>query len=198
MQKKPILTVFAGPNGSGKSTVTSKYPLPEYYVNADEIERQCNCTQLEAAKIAENTREYLLAQKESFAFETVLSTDRNINLIRRAKAAGYYIVVVFITTNNPSINIRRVQARIAAGGNKVDLEKIEPRYWRALRNIKAVYPYCDEFTLTNAVAVDLIASQNTTAVTYNPEFIQPATGQLKKYGNCSAVLKWLSSSRNSP
>ena len=51
------------------------------------------------------------------------------------------------TTNNPSINIRRVQARIAAGGNKVDLEKIEPRYWRALRNIKAVYPYCDEFTL---------------------------------------------------
>lgn len=92
MQKKPILTVFAGPNGSGKSTVTSKYPLPEYYVNADEIERQCNCTQLEAAKIAENTREYLLAQKESFAFETVLSTDRNINLIRRAKAAGYYIV----------------------------------------------------------------------------------------------------------
>lgn len=94
MQKKPILTVFAGPNGSGKSTVTSKYPLPEYYVNADEIERQCNCTQLEAAKIAENTREYLLAQKESFAFETVLSTDRNINLIRRAKAAGYYIVVV--------------------------------------------------------------------------------------------------------
>lgn len=93
MQKKPILTVFAGPNGSGKSTVTSKYPLPEYYVNADEIERQCNCTQLEAAKIAENTREYLLAQKESFAFETVLSTDRNINLIRRAKAAGYYIVV---------------------------------------------------------------------------------------------------------
>ena len=147
MQKKPILTVFAGPNGSGKSTVTSKYPLPEYYVNADEIERQCNCTQLEAARIAENTREYLLAQKESFAFETVLSTDRNINLIRRAKAAGYYIVVVFITTNNPSINIRRVQARIAAGGNKVDLEKIEPRYWRALRNIKAVYPYCDEFTL---------------------------------------------------
>ena len=147
MKLKPTLLVFAGPNGSGKSTATVKYPIPKYYVNADEIERHLGCTQMEAAKTAEKTREYLLAHKESFAFETVLSRDRNINLIRRARECGYFVTMIFVTTKDPRINIQRVQERIAAGGNKVALDKIEPRYWRAMDNIKHVYRLCNWFTL---------------------------------------------------
>lgn len=54
----PEVVVFAGPNGSGKSTITELLK-PNYidYINADEIKRTLNCTDLEAAQIATRQRE---------------------------------------------------------------------------------------------------------------------------------------------
>lgn len=80
--KSPILMVMAGPNGSGKSTITSTYSPIGDYVNADEIQKHLGCTTLEAAKIAEATREYLLQEKKDFTFESVLSTPRNYELMK--------------------------------------------------------------------------------------------------------------------
>ena len=79
-----ILTVYGGPNGSGKSTITEQHKPTGHYVNADMIQKYLGCTALEAAQIAENTRERLLAQGESFTMESVLSTDRNYTLMERA------------------------------------------------------------------------------------------------------------------
>ena len=50
---RPRLIVFAGPNGSGKSTMTRGIPICGVYVNADEIKRVSQCTDLEAAQEAE-------------------------------------------------------------------------------------------------------------------------------------------------
>ena len=88
-ESRPCLLVFAGPNGSGKSTITRNIPLCGLYVNADEIKRISGCTDLEAAQEAEQLREALLASGKDFTFETVLSTDRNLNLLERAKEKGY-------------------------------------------------------------------------------------------------------------
>lgn len=84
-ENRPCILVFAGPNGSGKSTITKKIPLCGLYVNAYEIKRISGCTDLEAAQEAEQLREVLLASGKDFTFETVLSTDRNLNLLQRAK-----------------------------------------------------------------------------------------------------------------
>ena len=81
----PKLLVFAGPNGSGKTTITSHIQCFGQYVNADDIKADLGCTDLEAAQIADRTREYLLENMMDFTFETVMSTDRNLNLLRRAK-----------------------------------------------------------------------------------------------------------------
>ena len=48
-------------------------------------------TDMEAAIKAEELREKALSDKIDFTFETVLSTDRNINLLKRAKENGYFI-----------------------------------------------------------------------------------------------------------
>lgn len=91
LQKKPEIVVFAGPNGSGKSTFTELLKPPIDYINADEIKKNMKCSDLEAAQIAEKQREEHLANMQEFCFETVMSTDRNLNLLKRAKAMGYFI-----------------------------------------------------------------------------------------------------------
>lgn len=84
-QKKPEVVVFAGPNGSGKSTFTELLKPPMDYINADEIKKNLKCTDLEAAQLAERQREDHVDQMEEFCFETVLSTERNLRLLERAK-----------------------------------------------------------------------------------------------------------------
>ena len=140
----PRLLVFAGPNGSGKSTVTEKVGIVGKYVNADEIKRILGCSDLEAAETAENTREYLLENKEDFTFETVLSTPRNIDLMKRAKENGYQVVCLYVLTCDPEINIKRVKNRISKGGHGVPPDKVRERYIRALKLFPNLFPICDE------------------------------------------------------
>lgn len=91
--RQPEIVVFAGPNGSGKSTFTELLKPHMDYINADEIKKNLKCTDLEAAQIAEKQREEHLQNKENFCFETVLSTDRNLKLLQRAKKQDISSVV---------------------------------------------------------------------------------------------------------
>lgn len=143
----PRLLVFAGPNGSGKSTVTSKFGIVGEYVNADEIKKALNCSDMEAALKAEQVREYLLSHKKDFTFETVMSTDRNLKLIAKAKQEGYYVSCIYVLTSHPDINIARVKHRFENGGHPVPADKIRERYMRALRLIPVLISLCDEFLL---------------------------------------------------
>ena len=140
----PKLLVFAGPNGSGKSTVTSRINLFGKYVNADSIKKYLQCSDLEAAQIAETTREHYLEQSADFTFETVLSTPRNIDLMVRAKQKGYYIVCIYVLTNDPNINIARVHKRVSQGGHTVPDDKVHARYIRALNLLPMLFPICNE------------------------------------------------------
>ena len=142
-ENRPRLLVFAGPNGSGKSTVTKGLPIVGIYVNADDIKRISGCTDLEAAQEAEKIRHILLEKKQDFTFETVLSTDRNLELLRRAKEAGYEIQAVFVLTCSSDINVRRVQERVRNGGHDVPEEKIRSRYTRSLQNLAKLVRIAD-------------------------------------------------------
>lgn len=142
--KKPEIVVFAGPNGSGKSTFTAYLrPRDMTYINADDIQRILGCSNLEAAQIAEKQRETCLEEGKSFCFETVLSTERNLNLLRRAKERGFFIRCYFILTANPHINVLRVSDRVSAGGHDVPMDKIISRYNKALGLVPALIPVCD-------------------------------------------------------
>ena len=80
---------------------------------------------------------------EDFCFETVMSTERNLNLLRRAKAKGYFIRCFYILTADPEINVWRVQSRVAEGGHDVPREKIISRYEKALKLVKDVVDVSD-------------------------------------------------------
>ena len=139
----PEVIVFAGPNGSGKSTITRMAKIGGEYINADDIKRTTLCTDLEAAVKAEELRELMIENKKDFTFETVLSTDRNLLLLQKAKEKGYFIRGIYVLTCNADINVARVNAREALGGHGVPEEKIRTRYGKALALIPKLVEVCD-------------------------------------------------------
>ena len=141
--KLPEVIVFAGPNGSGKTTITGMAKTVGVYINADDIKRTTLCTDIEAAQKAEELREKMISEKRDFTFETVLSTDRNLLLLKKAKEQGYFVRCIYVLTANADINVARVSARQAIGGHGVPEDKIRSRYSKALALIPQLVEVCD-------------------------------------------------------
>lgn len=141
--KLPEVVVFAGPNGSGKTTITRMAKVVGEYINADDIKRTTLCSDLEAAIKAEELREKMIAEQKNFTFETVLSTERNLLLLRKAKEKGYFVRGIYVLTSNVNINVARVSAREALGGHGVPENKIRSRYTKALNLIPDLVEICD-------------------------------------------------------
>lgn len=143
MGNAPIVLVFAGPNGSGKSTVTKGFDIVGEYINADEIKKEKNCSDLEAAQFATALREDAVNNMRSFTFETVLSSSRNVELLKKAKNFGYQIEIVYVLTADPQINVSRVAQRVKNGGHDVPMDKIISRYYKSLNNISKIIQIAD-------------------------------------------------------
>ena len=144
---KPRLLIFAGPNGSGKSTLTTPAMLErfgisrEHYINADEIAKlheEISPSQSQEQRErygfqkARAMRQAYRALGESFAFETVFSHPSTLLDMQLCKAAGFDVVVIFVTTRSPEINVERVAGRYLAGGHDVPVERIRSRYQRTM------------------------------------------------------------------
>ena len=145
MSKKnrlPEIIIFAGPNGSGKTTITRMARTISVYINADDIKRSSLCSDLEAAvKLKSLGKKWLKWVKISH--ETVLSTDRNLKLLKKAKEKGYFLRCIYVLTSDYKINIARVSMRESMGGHGVPEEKIKSRYYKALDLISELVEICD-------------------------------------------------------
>lgn len=130
--------VFAGPNGSGKSTVIAKQlksgNLPELYICPDEIAKYYSHIDdikeryLTAMRHAESIRFSAIENGLSFSFETVFSTKEKLEFLKYVKSKGYLLEAIYVTTKDPSINIKRVEFRASTGGHAVPKDKIISRY----------------------------------------------------------------------
>jgi Uncharacterized protein conserved in bacteria len=169
--------VFAGPNGSGKSSVIkdflSKGVCPQPYICPDEVFKEvkrCNPQlSLEDAYLrsfsqAEQERYDLVAMGKPFSFETVFSTNGKLQFLKTAKAQGYRIVVVYVTTTDFHINLRRVEKRVKTGGHDVPPEKTISRYQKSMSLMAEVIAFADEAHVldnsTDNVSPQLILSKN--------------------------------------
>ncbi len=146
--------MIAGPNGSGKTTVTVSLRRDQWsegveYINPDDIAKEkfgdwnSRDAILSAANWAEARREELLEQRAGIAFETVFSAPDKINFLKRAKRAGYFLRVFFVSTSDPRINASRVMRRVMNGGHTVPLEKIVSRYDKSMVNLAAAIAVAD-------------------------------------------------------
>jgi predicted ABC-type ATPase len=151
---QPRLIVVAGPNGAGKTSITEQLLRHEWmggcaYVNPDYIARDefgdwnSPAAVRQAALRAAEVRESCLREQRSLAFETVLSMPDKIDFIARARAAGFFIRLFFVGTDDPSINAKRVALRVMEGGHEVPIGKIIGRYARSLANCLAAIRLAD-------------------------------------------------------
>ena len=141
--KKPMILVLAGPNGSGKSTITAFFDKVGKYTNADDVVATTGMDNMEAAVLVDKMRYESINKKEDFTFETVLSSQYKMNILKKANEEGYFIKCVFVLTIDPKINIARIESRVAAGGHNVDCSKVIQRYYKSLSNIKELLNVCD-------------------------------------------------------
>lgn len=152
--KKPEMIIIAGPNGSGKTSVTKRFLHHEWaagtlYINPDEIANDVfgdwnsYDSILKAANYSSELREKCLKERKSFVFETVMSADDKIDFIIRAKQAGFFIRLFFISTSHPTINAARIAARVMKGGHDVPITKIVSRYYKSIENCKMVSSIVD-------------------------------------------------------
>lgn len=151
---KPILIVIAGPNGSGKTTITSKIIHHEWmedsiYINPDNIANEMfgdwnsQDAVLKAARYASDMREKCLVERKSMIFETVLSASDKVDFINRAKQAGFFIRIFFVSTQSPTINAARIANRVMEGGHDVPITKIISRYQKSIINCGLVARIAD-------------------------------------------------------
>ena len=158
--RKPTLYVVAGPNGSGKSTLVTNFInyqiFGDKFVNAG-IYAQTVYADIKGQKLREvksmnhATAEFerLVKEHKSFIFETVLSHESKLDLVKFAKKNGYKIVSIYVFTDTPEINIERVKRRTEEGAVDVDEKKVYTRYSKSLQNAFLLKEISDEFYQMN-------------------------------------------------
>lgn len=98
---------------------------------------------LKAANYCSMLREQCLKEMKSFVFETVFSAQDKIDFVIRAKEAGFFIRIFFISTSSPAINASRIANRVMKGGHDVPITKVISRYYKSIRNCKIISSIVD-------------------------------------------------------
>jgi predicted ABC-type ATPase len=146
--KSPRCIVIAGPNGAGKTTFAREF-LPRdarviHFVNADLIASGLSPLRPELATLAGGR--LLLAELDrlararvDFAFETTLSGLVYLQRLKRWKAAGYRIEIIFLSLPTPELALRRIAARVRQGGHNVPRADVIRRFGRSWNNFNGHY-----------------------------------------------------------
>ncbi len=139
LDARPLIVAMAGPNGAGKTTFYRAHVEPAglRFVNADVLSLDLALDPYEAARVAQEVREALVASRESFAFETVLSdpAGEKVAFLQRAAAEGYTVVLCFIGIAGPEVSEERVAMRVSQGGHDVPSAKLSSRFPRTMANL---------------------------------------------------------------
>lgn len=150
MDGDPVLHLVAGPNGAGKSTfydkVLHRTGLP--FVNANLIAAEhwpddTTAHAYDAAALAEQARGQLIAARQSFVAETVFSHVSKVDLIKRARDAGYHTTLHVLLVPEEGA-VARVADRVANDDDHdVPEAKIRSRYQRLWEYIAAAIAIAD-------------------------------------------------------
>lgn len=147
MQNKKLY-IIGGCNGAGKTTASFNI-LPDLldckeFVNADEIARglspfQPEKVSIEAGRLMLNRIDELIKSNQDFSFETTLSTRSFVKTIKKAKANGYYITLIFFWLESVELAKDRVKKRVTEGGHNIHSDVIERRYHSGIKNLFELY-----------------------------------------------------------
>ena len=76
---------------------------------------------------------------ETFALETTLSSKNYKHKIKTAKDKGYNVTLVFFWLDNVEIAKEKVKNRVLEGGHNIEINVIERRYIKGIKNLFEIY-----------------------------------------------------------
>ncbi len=147
----PALHLLVGSNGAGKTTFFEQVLGPAThlpFINADLIARrewpgEEEAHGHDAAALAEKARNAAIAKKRSFVAETVFSHPSKVDLVRRAREAGY-LVFLHVILVPEDLAVIRTRLRAEQGGHSVPEQKVRERYRRLWGNVEEAIRIADE------------------------------------------------------
>jgi predicted ABC-type ATPase len=144
----PRCIIIAGPNGAGKTTFAREFLAKEagvvHFVNPDLIAGGLSPLRPELAALAAG-RLFLLQldrlarSNDDFAFESTLSGLTYLNRLKRWKARGWRIEIVYPRISSPRLALRRIAARVKQGGHNVPRRDVLRRFTRSRINFEKHY-----------------------------------------------------------
>ncbi len=112
-------------------------------VRSNVLHITCRVDSYLAADIAEFIRQQLLAKGITFTYETVMSHESKIEFLKQARKESYRVYLYYIATEDPEININRVNVRVEQHGHSVEPEVVKSRYYKSLKLLKAAIKECN-------------------------------------------------------
>lgn len=148
MGARPRVCVLAGPNGAGKTT--SAAPLVrdrwgiQTFVNADVIAQglagfAAETVNVLAGRLMLERLDALARERADFAFETTLASRSLLPRLAAMRAAGYEVLLVFVSLPAVELSLQRVRQRVLAGGHGVPEAVVRRRFTRGLVNFRGIY-----------------------------------------------------------
>ena len=141
---RPVLYVLAGVNGAGKSSVGGHLLERDglTWFNPDELARElkaatgCGQETANAHAWREGMRrlDHAVTNGLNYAFETTLGGKTVTAKILEATKT-HDVLIWFCGLSSPELHIKRVNARVAAGGHPIPETKIRERYPLAQMNL---------------------------------------------------------------
>ena len=90
----------------------------------------------------------LAKSRRHFSFESTLSGKTYLHLLRRWKATGYKIRIVFLSLSSPQLALQRVAARVEQGGHDVPRIDVIRRFHRSWGIFHTLYqPLADTWSV---------------------------------------------------
>jgi len=151
---KPHLWIIAGPNGAGKTTLVREGALSaalascefinpdaltfEYlqeqgissWTEAESSPELLKATFIRAAGDSQRLLERKVEDGGSVAIESVLSTKKYCEIVKRVHELGGRFFLVYVALHSPHLSLSRVTQRSTEGGHDVPTDKLESR-WKA-------------------------------------------------------------------
>lgn len=99
---------------------------------------------LEAGKQVLSSARNYLKNGVTFSVETTLSGGTYLKMLAEAKRLGYHTRLFYVGTDDLSINIARIMARVLDGGHDVPLVDQIRRYGRSFENLPKALALVDD------------------------------------------------------
>lgn len=124
--QKPLLVFIAGPMGAGKTTFYEAHLKEAFPVLVPPIPHQ---------------RDAMLRERRSFAVEDLVV---DTELLESARNTGYATRVIFISTEDPNLNVGRILIRMSRGGQSVSLNTIPESYEQSMNSLREARKHADD------------------------------------------------------